>query len=88
MTIRHDEKQQRFSVATEHGEAVVDYRREASKVDFTHTFVPPEGRGKGIAEALVKHALDWAEKNQLSVQASCWYVARYIAARRPHLNPS
>ena len=88
MTIKHDEAHSRFVTMTEHGQGVVEYRREGENVDFTHTFVPPAARGKGVAEALVRTALDWAEREQLNVQASCWYVARYLEARRPTLRGS
>lgn len=82
MNIEHDEAQGRFRTATEFGEAVVDYRRSGREVNFAHTFVPPEARNRGIAEALVRHALDWAEQNRLNVEASCWYVARHLEMRR------
>ncbi|HEX2099494.1 MAG TPA: GNAT family N-acetyltransferase [Candidatus Synoicihabitans sp.] len=81
MDIRHEEDRSRFVVETEHGEAVADYHRSGQTVDFTHTFVPPESRGRGIAEALVKRALDWAESQQLQIHASCWYVARIHGLR-------
>lgn len=77
MEIKHDQPGARFVVATEHGDAVVEYLREGDTVDFTHTFVPPAARGKGLAEALVRRALAWAEENKLEVHASCLYVARY-----------
>ena len=82
MTIRHDEEAQRFVVETGHGHAVVEYQRDGDAVDFTHTFVPPEERGQGIAEALVGRALDWAAAEHLTVQASCWYVARVHQLRQ------
>lgn len=87
MTIVHDEPRGRFRMATDHGEAIVDYDRSGETLDFTHTFVPPADRNRGIAEALVRHALDGAEDRKFKVQASCWYVARYIQARRPALRP-
>ena len=85
MNIVHDESRRRFVIATEQGDAVVEYARDGATVDFTHTFVPPEQRNRGLAEALVRRALDWAEEQHFTVHASCWYVARYIEARRPHL---
>jgi len=85
MNISHDQERSRFVTSTDHGEAVIEYRRDDQAVDFTHTYVPPPARGRGIAEALVRTALDWAEREKLHVQASCWYVARYIETRRPSL---
>ena len=85
MTISHDETHSRFLTPTEHGDAVIEYQRDDQAVDFTHTYVPPKARGRGVAEALVRTALDWAEAEKLHVQASCSYVARYIELRRPSL---
>ncbi len=82
MKIEHDEAQGRFRTDTEYGDAVVDYRKSGSEVNFTHTFVPPQARNRGIAEGLVRHALDWAEQNRLTVEASCWYVARHVEMRQ------
>lgn len=82
MQVRHEEGASRFVADTEHGEAVVDYVRTGDRVDFTHTYVPPAARNRGLAEALVRQALDWARGERLEVEASCWYVARFIAARQ------
>lgn len=80
----HLEAQQRFSIALPEGEAVLDYQLQNGAVDFTHTFVPPELRGKGLAEILVRAGLDWARQNRLSVEASCSYVALFLK-RNPTL---
>ena len=51
-------------------------------VDFTHTYVPPEHRGRGIAEKLVEHALEETLQRGCRFRASCWYVDAY-ARRHP-----
>ena len=51
---------------------------ESATVDFTSTQVPSACRGKGIAEALVRHGLRWAQDQGYHIQASCWYVAKFI----------
>lgn len=79
MEIRHDEKRRRFVSAVEGGEAVLDYDRVGrDTLDYKHTFVPPEHRGRGIAERLVRHALDYARDNQLKVIPTCPFVASVI----------
>lgn len=79
MNVRHDVAKHRFMVQLPEGEAVLDYVPGPSgRVDFVHTFVPTTLRGRGIAEALVKAALDWAQSQTLDVSASCSYVARYL----------
>lgn len=79
MNITHDERIGRF-VADIHGdEAVLDYTRISDHIlDYRHTFVPPEHRGHGIAGRLVRHALDYARDNDLSVIPSCPFVADLI----------
>lgn len=83
--IRHDENLHRFSLSADGADAVLDYRLfqtedGARAVDFTHTWVPPAARGKGLAERLVREGLRWAKSEDLTIQASCWYVAKFLRA--------
>lgn len=66
------------------GDAVLDYERSGHTVIFTHTFVPPELRGRGAAEQLVKAALVWAGEHKLHVEATCSYVVRYLERHPRH----
>ena len=50
-------------------------------LDYYHTFVPPEARGRGIASRLVSFALDDARAHGLRVRPSCPFVARFVAAQ-------
>lgn len=75
MDIRHDMDNNRFVARTEHGEAVLQYRRENEDVlDYRSTVVPEPDRGQGIGERLVLHALEWAQENGFEVNASCPFV--------------
>jgi len=84
MDVQHDPDKQYFSIELDHTSAVLEYKlildEEGGKVgvDFTRTYVPPEFRGQGHAEALVKQGLDWAKQQGLKVQASCWYVRGFL----------
>jgi predicted GNAT family acetyltransferase len=49
---------------------------------FTHTVVPPELRGRGIAEALVRAALADARAAGRKVVPACSYVARFMERHR------
>jgi predicted GNAT family acetyltransferase len=83
MTIRHEPDAARFVAAAEGGEATLYYaERGDGVVDFQSTFTPPALRGRGIATALVVHALEWARGRGLRVIPSCWFVGR-VVARRP-----
>lgn len=77
-TVQHQPEQQRFVLQLEGHEAVLDYQLKQNVIDFNHTFVPVEFRGKGLAEKLVKSGLRWAEQQQYTIQASCSYVQRFL----------
>ena len=76
--IQHLAAEQRFVLQVENASAILEYRRNGSDIDFCHTFVPPECRGKGLAEKLVRHALSWAKSRGLQIHASCSYVQRFL----------
>lgn len=47
-------------------------------LDFQHTKVPPELRGRGIADTLVRHALDDAKARGYTVIPTCPFVQRFL----------
>ena len=58
--------------------SVADYELVGNVMTMTHTVVPPELRGRGIAELLVRAALADARAANLKVQPACSYVAKFI----------
>lgn len=74
----HQPDLHRFVVVVADHEAALSYHLTDKTVDFSHTFVPPELRGQGIAEKLVRRGLDWAKTEQLNIEASCSYVQKFI----------
>ncbi len=62
--------------------AVAEYALDSgageARMILTHTFVPPEMRGKGVAEALVRAALADARSQGRRVVPECSYVAKFI----------
>ncbi len=80
--VQHLSNEQRFVISHEGGEAVLAYRvfnqNGKESIDFTSTYVPPEFRGMGFAEKLVRTGLKWAKQQGYETQASCWYVAKFI----------
>ena len=78
--VQHVPQQQRLTLQLDGAEAILDYQLTGSSIDFTHTFVPPEFRGKGLAEKLVRHGLAWAQSQQYQITASCWYVQKFLRA--------
>jgi predicted GNAT family acetyltransferase len=78
LTVHHNPAASRFEVTVEGRLAVADYVLTGQRMALTHTFVPPELRGRGVAEALVRAALADARTRQLRVDPQCSYVARFI----------
>jgi predicted GNAT family acetyltransferase len=76
--VRHNVTANRYEAEVGGHLAVADYRRENERIIFTHTFVPPELRGRGIAEQLVRTALDEARRDGRRVVPQCSFVARFI----------
>lgn len=77
--IRHDPANGRYETETDGHVSVLDYTRDGHRLVFTHTFVPPELRGRGVAELLVRAALDDARTAGHQVVPQCSYVAKFIA---------
>ena len=62
--------------------AVAEYRRDGDRMLFTHTEVPPQFRGHGLAEQVVLFGLDVARRENLRVVPLCSYVA-HVLQRHP-----
>lgn len=78
IVVRHNPADSRYEAEVEGHRAVAEYRVEGDRVIFTHTFVPPELGGRGLAEALVRTALEETRRRGLRVVAECSYVAAFI----------
>lgn len=80
LQIVNDLDHNRFVARTAHGEAALKYvRADADTLEFRSTFVPERDRGKGIGEAIVLQALDWAEETGFEVLPTCPFVQRVLA---------
>jgi predicted GNAT family acetyltransferase len=84
IAVKHNRAEQRFEALVAGQLAVCEYQLEGDRMVFTHTFVPSELRGRGIAEKLVRVALEDARDEKRKVVPACSYVAAYIQ-RRPEL---
>jgi len=58
--------------------AVADFQIEGDRMLFTHTGVPPEFRGRGIAEKLVLAGFRAARARRLKIVPVCSYVAAVL----------
>lgn len=76
--VRHNHAEHRFEITVDGRLAVADYELGDGRMVMTHTFVPSELRGKGLAEKVVRAALDYARRENLKVVPACSYVQVFI----------
>ncbi|HCS64564.1 MAG TPA: N-acetyltransferase [Cellvibrio sp.] len=80
--VQHLPDEHRFVILHEGHEALLTYRLfkngAQNAIDFNSTFVPPEFRGNGFAEKLVRAGIKWAKEQGYELHASCWYAAKFI----------
>lgn len=77
--VKHDEEAGKYYAVVNGLESVCEYGPAGDRVlNFFHTYVPSELRGRGIADELVRHALDDALARGYKVVPSCWFVRVYI----------
>lgn len=80
-----NELMQRYELHLEGKVAVLDYEPQGEGVvAFTHTFVPPELRGKNVAAILTKFALDDVRMQGKKVVPQCSYVATYLERNKEY----
>ena len=78
ITVSHNENAQRYETVIDHLHAFVIYERSGDRVVITHTYVPPELRGRNVAAALVESALEDIRKAGRTVVPQCSYVQKFI----------
>lgn len=77
--VRHDAQARRFTVQTGGELSTAAYERSGDTITFTHTVVPPEVEGQGIATAMATTALDYARAEGLKVVPQCAFFAAFMA---------
>jgi hypothetical protein len=83
--VRHEPDRTRFVMTLDGADSVLQYRAvDAATVEYYHTFVPRELRGRGLASRLTAGALRHAADNGWKVVPTCPFVAAYLE-RHPDL---
>jgi hypothetical protein len=83
ISVEHRTDEGRFVVAMEGHEAELTYMKiDDDTLDYTHTYVPNEFRGRGVGARLVKRALDYAKENGYKVKPTCPFVSSFVE-RKP-----
>lgn len=79
LAVVHNEADRCFEIFVDGYRAHLDYRQlDENTLDYCHTFVPDELRGRGVAGKLTAAALDYAKEQGLQVVPSCSYVEVFI----------
>lgn len=79
MDIDHQAEHFRFVSVVDNQQARLEYElMPRHGINFTYTFVPEALRGRSIAEKLVRTGLAWAWEQGFEIEASCWYVQRFL----------
>jgi len=79
LTVVHHQALGKFSAMIEGEEAYLLYHAGGEGVlDYVSTFVPEPLRGRGIASAVVRCALEYARQQRCRVIPSCWFVKGYV----------
>jgi len=78
----HNERVHAFELMIEGKRSFIDYQKSGDKIYLTHTEVPQEQQGRGIADKLVRKTLEYIEKNDLKVVPQCQFV-RVFLKRHP-----
>ncbi len=82
--VDHERAANRFTTVVDGHAARLDYTLSGKVMNITHTLVPPEIGGRGIAADLMRAALDTAKAEGWSVNPVCSYAVAYM--RKNHLS--
>ena len=74
----HRPEQSRFEAEVEGDVAFLVYERTGGSAVMTHTIVPRELEGRGIAGHLARTAVDWARAEGLDIEPQCSYVRSWL----------
>jgi uncharacterized protein len=86
ITVTHNEQEHRFESEAGGSLAVLEYEIRGELIYMTHTEVPSEEQGQGVAVALAKAALEFAKKANLQVVPACRFVQSYLKRHREFLD--
>jgi predicted GNAT family acetyltransferase len=82
--VQDNAQRRRFEIHQDGHVAFAEYHLEPGVITFTHTLVPPELEGRGLASALAVAALGSARERGLKVVPRCEFFAAYIS-RHPEV---
>lgn len=78
MDVNHDEIAHRFTCTVDGYACELDYRLADGVMTITHTGVPAEVSGRGIASDLTKAAMAHARAKRWKVTPACSYAVEFM----------
>jgi len=79
LEVVHQPDQDRFMTVVDGWTAVLTYDLTPGGVAMTHTIVPSEIGGRGVAGELTRAAVAWARGEQREIDPRCSYVRSWLA---------
>lgn len=77
--IKHNRNAHRFELTIDSHTGYLEYMLKDGVIDMTHTIVPQQIGGQGVATDLVKFALAYCRVEHLKVIPTCSFVSAFIA---------
>jgi uncharacterized protein len=77
-TITRNADADRFEVADAPDQAHLGFREDGGRLVLIHTEVADEFEGEGVGSALVREALAYAQREDLTIVPECAFVARWL----------
>ncbi len=78
VNVVHNTKENRFEIRIGEHLCVLEYQLQGQTIFFTHTSVPPELEGQGLAGRLAQTGLGYARENSLKVVPACEFIHVYL----------
>ncbi len=78
VNVIHNTKDSRFEIRIGDQLCVLEYQMQGQTIFVTHTSVPPELEGQGLAGRLAQTALNYARENSLKVVPACEFMHVYL----------
>lgn len=76
--VHHDPDVRRFALAVDGSKAYLDYDCSDGTMTITHTWVPGEIGGRGLASQLVRAAVEHARERGWTVRPECAYARTWL----------
>ncbi len=84
LEVRNNTAAERFEVTLGDTIGLIDYQRQGTTYIFTHTGVPDEYGGQGVADRLAYVALETAKAEDAQVVPLCPFVKKYIQRHKEY----